>query len=253
MFYVGKGKGSRKNAHCPDKAGTEKERQIHEIERAGLKPLIKVVATDLTENQALLVEKALIWRSGKWLTNLNGGHFADNFRPPNTLHLSLPGFDTSRGIYAVNVSDFPHRKWEDSRKYGFVAAGYGRKYSTPLERLITGDIVAAFLAKHGYVGIGRVVEQCLPVSEFRINGQRLLRSKLRGPELLHDAGDADICEYLVKIEWIKTQPADKGQFLRKAGLFAPRPIVASLSNQPKTLKYLEQRFGVNFESLLAAD
>jgi len=56
MFYVGKGKGSRKNAHRPDKGGTEKERQIHEIERAGLKSLIKVVATDLTEEQALLVE-----------------------------------------------------------------------------------------------------------------------------------------------------------------------------------------------------
>lgn len=67
-----------------------------------------------------------------------------------------------------------------------MAAGYGRKYSTPLERLITGDIVAAFLAKHGYVGIGRVVEQCLPVSEFRINGQRLSLSMLKGPELLHD-------------------------------------------------------------------
>ena len=38
VFYVGKGQGSRKNAHKPQKLGTGKERRIHEIKRAGLKP-----------------------------------------------------------------------------------------------------------------------------------------------------------------------------------------------------------------------
>src|SRR5712691_815594 len=89
MFYVGKGQGSRKHAHQPQKLGTAKERRIHEIERAGLKPLIRIIAANLTEDQAFLVEKALIWRTGVWLTNMNPGHFSDNFRPPNTLHLSL--------------------------------------------------------------------------------------------------------------------------------------------------------------------
>lgn len=253
MFYVGKGKDSRKNAHRPNKVGTEKERRIDEIERAGEKPLIKIVAANLTEDQAFLVEKALIWRSGRWLTNLSGGHYADNFRPPNTLHLSLPGFDTTRGIYAVNVSLEEHRHWDDSRKYGFIAAGYGRIYSSPLQRLNEGDIVAAFLKKHGYVGIGRITETVLPVSEFRYNGQQLLRHTLKGSKLFHHANNANLCEYLVKVRWIKTLPAEKAQFLRKAGLFAPRPIVASLSGQPKTLAYLEKQFGVDFKKLSSSD
>src|ERR1039458_284672 len=71
MLYVGKGKGSRKNAHLPNKAGSAKERQLHQIERAGLEPLIRVVAASLTEDQALLVEKALIWRAGGSLTNVS--------------------------------------------------------------------------------------------------------------------------------------------------------------------------------------
>src|SRR5882672_7639732 len=83
MLYVGKGRGSRKNAHRAVKAGTEKERRLHGIQQAGLKPLVRVIAANLTDDQALRVEKSLIWRTGESLTNVSGGHYADNFRPPN--------------------------------------------------------------------------------------------------------------------------------------------------------------------------
>ena len=59
MLYVGKGQGSGKHAHMPNKLGSAKERQIHEIERSGLEPLVRVVAAKLSEDQAYLVEKAL--------------------------------------------------------------------------------------------------------------------------------------------------------------------------------------------------
>src|ERR1035437_8727382 len=93
MMYVGKGQGRRKYAHLPSKEGTPMERQLHEIEQAGREPFIRVVAVNLTEEQAFLVEKALIWHVGKWLTNVSGGHFAKNFRPPCTLDQLLSGFD----------------------------------------------------------------------------------------------------------------------------------------------------------------
>src|SRR5258706_10119344 len=93
MFYVGKGKGGRKDAHRSDKAGTDKERRIADIKKAGLEPNIKVAAINLTEKEAFLVEKALMWRPRESLNNLTLGNYADNFRPPNTLHQSLPGFD----------------------------------------------------------------------------------------------------------------------------------------------------------------
>jgi hypothetical protein len=258
MIYVGKGHGGRKYAHLPDKAGSATERRIHAIERAGLKPLIRVVAAKLTDEQALLVEKALIWRTGESLTNLSGGHFADNFRPPNTLHLSLPGFDTVRGIFFVNVGAHfgPHRQWEDCYKYDFLAAGYGREFSSQLDRLSVGDIVAAYFIKkgynHGYVGVGRVVTTSVPVADFRYKGRPLNRRMLTGPELLHDIEDEDECEHLVGVNWIKKVPQEKAQWRKGAGLWAGRRIVASLSRQPKTKQFLERQFKVNFELLLAS-
>jgi len=76
---------------------------------------------------------------------------------------------------------------------------------------------------------------------------------LKGPELLHDAEDDDECEYLVAVKWIKQVPRDDARFRRRAGLFTPRRIVASLSEELKTLQYLEQQFKVNFKTLLSAD
>ncbi len=74
---------------------------------------------------------------------------------------------------------------------------------------------------------------------------------LTGAELLHDHLNDDKCEYLVAVKWIKHLPQTDARFRKNAGLFAGRLIVASLSGQPKTLKFLEQQFKVNFEKLLS--
>jgi uncharacterized protein len=253
MLYVGEGRGSRKNAHRGAKVGSEKEQRLHAILRAGLKPLIRVIAAGLTKDQALLVEKTLIWRTGDSLTNVNSGHYAHNFRPPNTLHVSLPGFDTARGVHFVNVGSYAHREWDDCRKYGFLAAGYGRVYSSQLERLEVGSIAAAFMSGHGYVGIARILAKPVPARDFRYRGRPLRRDMLTGPELLHDLQDDDECEYLVAAKWIKQVPAEDARFRRKAGLFANPSVVSSLSNQPKTLEFLEQQFKVNFQRLLSVE
>lgn len=59
-FYYGKGKGNHKDAHYKDKGHSEKAQKIREIERAGLKPIIRVIAKGLTEKEAFLVEKTLL-------------------------------------------------------------------------------------------------------------------------------------------------------------------------------------------------
>jgi hypothetical protein len=254
MFYVGKGQHDRKDAHRSDKAGTAKERRIAEIKKAGLEPNIKVVAVKLTEDQAFLVETALMWRPRESLTNLTRGNYSENFRLPNTLHLSLPGFDTARGVYFVNVGYYEeNRNWVDCRKFDFLAAGYGRKHSAKLDLLEVGDIVAAFIKKAGYVGIGKVIAPAVPVSDFRFKGRSLTRRMLKGKDLLHHRSDKEKCDYLVKIEWIKTVPLENARFRKKAGLYAKQQIVASLSRQLKTLEFLQREFKVNFERLLAAN
>lgn len=250
MLYVGKGCGNRKYAHLPNKAGSAKERRIHEIKQAGLEPLIRVVATNLTDEQALLVEKALLWRTGESLTNVSGGHFADNFRPPNTLHLSLPGFDTVRGIFFVNagVHFGSHRQWADCSKYGFLAAGYGRNHSSQLDRLSVGDIVAAYVSKKGYVGIGKVVSPSVPVADFRFKKRPSNRL------LFHDAKDAKQCEYLVGVKWIKKViNLEDAKWRKRAGLYTALQIVASLAQQQKTQQFLERQFLLDFTKLLNSD
>ena len=75
---------------------------------------------------------------------------------------------------------------------------------------------------------------------------------LTGPTLLHDSRDADMCEYLVAVDWIKTVPRDDARFRRKEGLFTTRQIVANLSTHLKTLQFLENQFGIRFKKLLAS-
>jgi len=70
---------------------------------------------------------------------------------------------------------------------------------------------------------------------------------------VQSAEDDDECEYLVAVKWIKQVPRDDARFRRRAGLFTPRRIVASLSRQLKTQEFLEQQFKVKFEKLLSAD
>jgi hypothetical protein len=93
-----------------------------------------------------------------------------------------------------------HTRWEDGSKYGFLAAGYGRKYSVQLDRLEVGSIVAAYLTGAGYIGIGRVTVKAVPARDFRFRGQPLRARMLGGPDLLHDAEDDDECDYLVAVQ-----------------------------------------------------
>ncbi|MEB2780201.1 GIY-YIG nuclease family protein [Algoriphagus sp. C2-6-M1] len=172
-FYYGMGKGNRKEAHLTDKSDSEKTERINSIKNAGKEPIIKVIAKYLTKREAFLIEKTLILKLGKTLTNSSSGHFTEKFRPHDTFHIDLPYFDFRNGLYYVNVGEGIHRCWEDCKKYGFLSAGQDKKWSDPIRRLVKGDIVAAYAKGYGYVGIGRVKEKAVRVSDFKIEGMPL--------------------------------------------------------------------------------
>jgi len=153
-FYYGKGRGSRKNAHLSDSSDTQKARRIAAIHKAGLKPIIRVIARSLSQHDALLVEKTLLWKLGRQLTNVASGHYADNFRPHNMIHQEIPGFDFANGIF-----------------------------------------------------------------------------------------------YLV--DWKVAVDRGDAKFKRNAGIYTTTHVRASLDGQPKTLRFLEDQFGVTFRDLLA--
>jgi hypothetical protein len=235
-----------------DQTDSEKAQRIKQIKDAEVDPIIRIVATDLTEEQALLVETALIWKLGKRLTNKNAGHYVGKFRPQNTLHKRLVGFDFSRCIHFFNVGEFDtHRSWEDCRVHGFLSAGYGSRYKRAAQQLQKGDVVAAYLSGHGYVGLGQVVAEAIPAKDFRVGQKTLRKLKLHAPDITHDSDDLERCEYVIKIRWLIAKKREDA--LWKRGLFRARQTRVSLVNQPKTLRYIEQECGVRFEDILDKD
>jgi hypothetical protein len=196
-FYYGHGTGSRKEAHLSDaNEETEKVKRIANIKNAGMKPIIKVIASGLTRDQALLIESTLIWKFRRTLTNIVAGHYAASFRPPNTLHLALKGFDYENGIYLLNVGEGSHRSWADCRQYGFMSAGQGKRYRKLMQEFRPGDVIAAYWSKRGqlggYVGIGIVQESAVSVKDFLVGGKSLREFPLNQDNIFDNCGSLGI-------------------------------------------------------------
>ena len=255
-FYYGKGKGNRKDAHLTDNSDSVKARIIKEIKADGQEPIIRVIAKDLTESEAFLVEKTLIWKLGRTLSNVSSGKDKDRFRPHKTFHKEIPGFDFQRGVYFFNIGDVAAsdwRDWEDMKKHSFIAAGGGSVYSGQIRTFQTGDIFCAYRTRRnnigGYVGIGRIVTPAVPYRKFRIRGRLLSRLSLSG-NYAHDSHDSEQCDWICAIHWIKTVPTDKAKWVVNEGLFSKQMVKASLKDQPKTMRFLEDTFQVDFSKLL---
>ncbi len=255
-FYFGKGIKKRKDSHLSDDSDNEKTQRINDIKKEGLEPIIKVIAKDLTSNEAFLIEKTLIWKLGKTLTNISSGHFSDKFRPHNTMHLNLPYFDYKNGLYYINVGEGESRKWDDCRKYGFLAAGQDPKFSDPLKTLEVGDMVIAYLKLEknfgGYVGVGRVKEKAVSVNDFKVDNKTLNHYELACTGIYNNCDNAN-SEYLVKVEWIKTVDRKNGKWQSKSNLFTTPAIKASLQNQQDTIDFIEKGFDINLNALMLED
>jgi uncharacterized protein len=249
-FYYGKGHGARKYAHLSDKSDSEKVRRINAIRKAGLEPIIRVIARDLSGEDALLVEKTLLWKLGRQLTNISSGHYADNFRPHFTLHTELTGFDFQCGLYYYNVGEGPHRNWDDYKQYGFISAGGGAKYRDAMLNFRVGDIVATYLKGRGFVGIGRVTSLATPAREATIVDAPLLSLDLRCKGMAEHAASTEMCEYVAGVEWLRAVERTEAKMKRKSGIFTTTHIRANLDGQPTTVAFLEEAFQINLREHL---
>ena len=156
---------------------------------------------------------------------------------------------TSRpvSIY-VNVGEGETRNWDDCRGLGFLAAGGSKPaWRAQISLLVEGDIVAAYLTGHGYVGVGRVQHRAVPYSQYLHEGLPLGAQNLAQPGLAHDAGDLEICEYIVAVDWLETVPREGAKRIskKKEGHYAPQRIRASLDDQPATITFIDESFGVS--------
>jgi len=249
-FYFGKGKGSRKNRHLFEESDSEKAKTIAEIKKEGLSPIIRVIAANLTEKEALLIEKTLLWKLSKWTTNISSGYYSDKFRPHNTLHKEISGFDYQNGLYYYNVGESSHRNWDDYCKYSFISAGQGTRWRDAMLGFQIGDIFAAYFKKHGYVGIGRIKENAKMIRDVRIKDVPLLNLPLHCKNMDDNSNSKELSEYVCLVEWLKTVPRDEAKFSKKHKLYTTTHIRASLDNQPKTVKYLETEFKIDLRELV---
>lgn len=244
-FYYGKGKGSRKVAHLSDRSDSEKAKRIADIRKQGLEPIIRVIARGLTQGEALLVEKTLLWKLGKWTLNVATGHFAKKFRPNNTLHKELSGFDFQTSLYYYNVGENDARNWEDYVKLGFISAGWGAKYRDTMCAFNEGDLFVAYLKGCGFVGIGRILKRAKMIRDVRINRRPLL-DLVSSPSANHDCDDVDNSEYVCLVKWLKRVRREKA--IWRAGLYTTPLVRASLDGQPDTVKFIEQEFGISIRA-----
>ncbi len=252
-FYYGKGRGSRKDAHLFDQSDSAKAKRIQAIRKEGLEPIVRVIARGLAEDEALLVEKTLLWKLGKLTTNVATGHFAEKFRPHSTLHKELSGFDYRNGIYYYNVGEGPHRNWDDYVQFGFISAGGAPRWRDAMRGFNIGDVLAAYLKGKGFVGIAKIVSKAQMVRDVRVNGEPLLSLPLKC-QRMGDKGDDPVrSEYVCLVEWVKIVERGEAKRRQKPKLYTTTHVRASLDGQPDTVAFLETAFGVNLREMAARE
>jgi hypothetical protein len=159
---------------------------------------------------------------------------------------------TARGSEPWNGQDFyvslgegEHRSWEDCVRYGFICGGGGRWYSQTLAMLFPGARVFVNIPKTGYVGIGIVKNTVVPVSEFLVSldgvQRPILEMPLKAPGIGDRANDPEMCEYLVRVDWLKTFPRAEAYW--EKGLFAIQHTACRMRNK-FTIERLCRHFGI---------
>lgn len=249
-FYYGKGCGSRKDAHLSDQSDSAKAKRIQEIKKEGLEPIIRVIARGLTGEEALLVEKTLLWKLGKLTDNVATGHFANKFRDHKTLHKKLSGYDYENGLYYYNVGEGSHRNWDDYVKFKFISAGQGLRWRDAIRGFNPGDVFAAYLKKRGFVGIGRIKTAAKMARDVRINGNPFLSLPLSCQGMSENCDDAELSEYVCLVDWIQTVSRGDAKRRSTPKLYTTTHVRASLDGQPETIKFLEKSFGVHLGELI---
>ena len=250
-FYYGKGKGARKDSHLSEDSDSEKSKRIKAIKKAGLEPIIRVIAQGLSERDALMVEKTLLWKLGRQLTNVSSGHYSKNFRPHDTLYKKLSGFDFKNGLYYYNIGEGSHRNWDDYVKYGFISAGQAPRFRDAMLSFEVGDVIAAYLPKHGFLGIGKIKQEALPIQQVRVNDAPLLSLPLKCQNMAENSDSEGKSEYVALLDWAIALGREDAKFKSKSGIYTPQKVKASLENQPVTVQFLEAEFAINLKELMA--
>lgn len=140
------------------------------------------------------------------------------------------------------VEEGAHR-WAAGRKYGFVGAGGGAWYSKPLRNLTPGKRVFAYVGGAGYVGVGEVVGEMMPLRDLtvpmngvdvRVVDQDEVVGEVRDRAV---SADEDLTEYAVPVRWIAQR--DVSDAVSERGLFASQVTVCKLRDE-RTIEVISE-------------
>lgn len=147
------------------------------------------------------------------------------------------------GYWFVNVGEGPHRNWDDNRKYEYIGAGQGTKYSRALKRLKVGEKIFAYMKGLGYVGFGEVTQAAVMARDFCVENEskNLLELPLKAPNASDNRDNPDLSEWAIGVKWLKSYSREEAKTFK--GVFANQNIVCEL-RQPETVDFLEREFGI---------
>jgi hypothetical protein len=147
--------------------------------------------------------------------------------------------------FYISLGEGPHRTWADAQRYGFVSGGQGKWYSRTLKLLFPGARVFVHIPSTGYVGVGTVKQEAVPVKDFTVvlDGKTIpiLKAPLEAPNMAEHADDPELSEYLVRVDWIKTVPREQAYW--EPGLFALQHVACRMRSQ-FTIERLTEHFGL---------
>ena len=148
--------------------------------------------------------------------------------------------------FYVNFGEGETRSWSDAQQYGFVAAGQGKWYHRTMDRLFVGARIFVNSPGDGYIGIGEVTTEKMPVTDFdvEVNGDRMniLNAELEAEAMDRNKDDPDMREYLVGVDWTETRPISDAYW--EKGMYANQNTVTKLRNQ-FTLRRIHENFGLD--------
>ncbi|MBU2630384.1 MAG: hypothetical protein KKE61_17365, partial [Proteobacteria bacterium] len=151
------------------------------------------------------------------------------------------------GYWFVNTGireDRP-RDWELNIKYSYMSAGNGPRWINAIKKLSPGDKLFAYIAGTGYVGYGIVEEEAVHVSEYQVDGEKMiddLPDEHPWKEQKYAQNDG---EWLAKINWMKTFPREEAK--RIPNIFANQNVVCKLRDR-RTFDFLVKEFDIDQEN-----
>lgn len=154
------------------------------------------------------------------------------------------------GEFYVSFGSAPNRNWDEAREHGFISAGGGSWYTKSLGMLHEGARIWVNVPGEGYVGVGEVLEEAVPVDQFLVNngnGEKVPITKLnlKVSSSTSAQQNPEEAEHLVRVKWLNTLPLSHA--IHEKGFFGNQNSAAKPRSKkwPHTVERLKTKLKIS--------